>query len=166
MNLSRRSFLRGVITCAAAVAVAKIAPLLPSLPKIVGDGIHDDSPGLNALFAGEPFEAVADCVKVSNANHITLSNGIFRLCQPLVIKRDFTIIMNSDFYFDGVEGPMLDCTSLKQGAYIANCGFWWERPFDPRPSANWNNTVDFDSEAIRRRADLAFSNVRTIRDAS
>jgi hypothetical protein len=84
MITTRRSFLKGVL----ALGVASTLPL-PSfaapLPTIYSNGFDDDTAGLNALFAGEPFH-------VENEGVIA-ANGIIRganLCvsSPLIVAQD------------------------------------------------------------------------------
>lgn|SRR5574343_681600 len=87
IDTSRRSFLRGVLSLGAA---AVVLPKVSFLPVIVGDGIHDDAPGLNALFRGEPVNILADGVRLlRNAANIELSGGKFALGSPLVALGDY-----------------------------------------------------------------------------
>jgi len=70
-NLSRRNLLRGLIAAPAVVAIGNIM-LVRSIerlliPTLWGDGLHEDSAGLQAYFAGKPF----------------LYNGIYRLSDTL-----------------------------------------------------------------------------------
>lgn len=93
MNLSRRSFLGGALALMAAPVVAKYIPILP---RLVGDGHHDDTAGLNALFAGEPVDIVRDVARVfdeSPFGSVRLIGGIFRITGPVSIvnRSDFEI---------------------------------------------------------------------------
>jgi hypothetical protein len=89
-DLSRRSFLRGTLALAGTVALQPAFTLL-SVPKIWADGIHDDAPGLNALFARQPVEVVDDAVSILQGEHISLRNGIYRIGSTLFV-RDHTYI--------------------------------------------------------------------------
>lgn len=55
MDVSRRSFLGGALTIAAASLVPVVAFTDP-VPVLWGDGVHDDAPALQALIDGKPFE--------------------------------------------------------------------------------------------------------------
>lgn len=77
--MNRRSFLRGVL----ALTVAPSLPLVGvALPRIVGDGVHDDTDGLQALFAGQPFVVDSEVVRAQAG---LVSGGTFRLTRTLVI---------------------------------------------------------------------------------
>ena len=85
MELSRRSFLRGAL----AVIGATVAPALPSMadiPRIVGDGIHDDTAGLQAALDGKPF--IADDMVIRTADQLKITKGIFKITEMLTIRRD------------------------------------------------------------------------------
>lgn len=94
-DLTRRSFLRGALTVAA-VSIAPVQAWTPNLPRIVGDGIHDDTLGLQAAFDGKPF--LSDGVVVADgAETLWLRGGIYRLtkglhiwAKPIVHIRDAT----------------------------------------------------------------------------
>jgi hypothetical protein len=83
MQLSRRSFLGGVLALSAATLVV---PRLP-LPRIVGDGIHDDAPGLNALLCGDPVSIEASGITLSSEGNCLIRNGCFRMSGPLHIPK-------------------------------------------------------------------------------
>lgn len=86
--LSRRSFLGGAIV---AVAVATL-PLgrLTGVPIIWGDGFHDDTAGLQALFDGRPFrvadERAGRCYQSAGSVH--LAGGHYRLSDTLEVGRN------------------------------------------------------------------------------
>jgi hypothetical protein len=91
MNISRRAFLGGAIALAAAtvVPVEAIKALAP-LPQIVGDGVHDDTAGLQALIDGEPVLIGAEVVTAEHGA-ITLQGGVYLISSPLVINRTLWI---------------------------------------------------------------------------
>ena len=57
MDISRRSFLRGLLAVSATSVVAVPALSLDSYPVLYGDGLRDDAPALNALFSDKPYVA-------------------------------------------------------------------------------------------------------------
>ena len=84
MDMNRRSFLGGIFAVAGAtvvpVALAKALPV--PRPILWGDGIHDDTRALNALFAGEEVEcqgmAIAEDLAVKQATFAALDT----ICKP------------------------------------------------------------------------------------
>lgn len=89
MNISRRFFLGGVI----AVAAGQLVKPAFAMPMIFGDGIHDDTRGLNALLAGEPFHVENEGVIVHEGN---ILGGTFKITDTLYL-RDNVIISGSGF---------------------------------------------------------------------
>ena len=73
MDISRRGFLIGTLAVSALSALPIAA--LPRPPKLWGDGIHDDTEALNALFAGEPVEYDDALVSVREGGHVRFSGG-------------------------------------------------------------------------------------------
>lgn len=88
MNLSRRSFLGGALLIVGAVsAVAR--------PRIVGDGIHDDADGLNALIAGDPVNIETSGVRILERGKIELNGGRFLIGTPLTFTGFSTCSINN-----------------------------------------------------------------------
>ena len=81
-DLTRRSFLRGLLTVAA-VSIAPATILHADIPRIVGDGIHDDTLGLQAALDGKPF--VCEGCVVSNTHSVYIGPGIYRISGTLNI---------------------------------------------------------------------------------
>lgn len=88
MKLSRRRFVQLI-----AGTVTSINIPLPSvatiLPRLVGDGIHNDAPAINALLDGLPIE-VGSLIDTTGAgwagNVFTLPRGHFLLDAPIIIR--------------------------------------------------------------------------------
>jgi hypothetical protein len=94
MQLSRRSFLGGILSVSA-VAVAPLA----HVPRIVGDGIHDDTAGLQAAFDGAPFEA--DGFVMQRAGRLVISGGMFRTTGPLnLVGKSGVVIRDAMFAYE------------------------------------------------------------------
>jgi hypothetical protein len=72
MKTTRREFLGGAIALTGALAVPGVA--LASIPKLYGDGVHDDAPALNALLAGEPVDADG-AIAIREGGSVHLKNG-------------------------------------------------------------------------------------------
>jgi hypothetical protein len=95
MDISRRFFLRGALAVSAVSVLPSFDVLSAQIPTIVGDGIHDDADGLNALFAGKPFRCDLSGIKVQDG-FAQLNNGVFfisktveipELCERFAIDR-------------------------------------------------------------------------------
>jgi hypothetical protein len=87
MNISRRAFLGGAIILAAATAVPVEAfSALAPRPRIVGDGVHDDTAGLQALFDGEPV-LIEGRVVTARDGMISLRGSIHKISRPLALDR-------------------------------------------------------------------------------
>lgn len=88
--ISRRIFLKIGFAAGIATAVPVGISLLDgrpvlgehTLPIIMGDGIHDDTAGLQAALAGLPFIANHDCVQVISGT-VTFRHGTFRMRTAL-----------------------------------------------------------------------------------
>jgi len=85
-HISRRAFI-GTGAAASAVAVAGVVPLpLARLDAAVlhGDGRHDDTETLQALFDGRPVRVARPGMVASNENGtVRLLNGTFRTRRPI-----------------------------------------------------------------------------------
>lgn len=119
MDVSRRSFLGGALSLFAATAIP--AGAFASVPVIYGDGISDDTAGLNALLAGEPFRVEnSGVLAISDEGYAVVRDGNFRVTGPLYARRDNVDISYCRFVFSG-EGPVLSL----EGSYgsVRNCHF-------------------------------------------
>lgn len=122
-ELSRRSFLRGLLT----VASVSIVPIVvggASIPRIVGDGIHDDAPGFQASLDGRPFECEGCVMRLPGA--LTITGGNYRL-DSMVHVRDVPVWI-SDCRFTG--NPHGSCMwyfherpAGSPSSHLANCVF-------------------------------------------
>lgn len=121
IDISRRSFLRGII---AVSATAVITPKLQSLklldtcPILYSDGIHDDAPALNALLRREEVRIENDLVKVANGEWCSISGGNFLINDTITIANKFFHIKNSSFKTGPLfarEKPMIYVT--ESGAF-------------------------------------------------
>lgn len=83
--LTRRTFLTGVLSLVAATAVPVIGKPIPILR---GDGLWDDTDGLQAAFDGLPFivegDAVFDAVSEGSTR---INGGSFLISRNLIIRR-------------------------------------------------------------------------------
>lgn len=83
MDVSRRSFLGGALTVAAA-SLVPVAAFTDPVPVLWGDGEHDDAPALQALIDGKPFEvAGSGFIARGFGDSYELKGGKFLLGQGL-----------------------------------------------------------------------------------
>jgi len=95
MRLSRRSFLGGILAVGGAALTVKPAALLTrSVPKIWGDCLHDDAPGINAALAGEDFEVAREGLVLRNGADILLRGGAFLVNDTITVRQPVTMIGN------------------------------------------------------------------------
>ena len=104
MDVSRRSFLGGAL----AVAGASIIPLgmtkAADVPRIVGDGFHDDWAGLQAAFDGKPFVCEGAYTRVIGGK-IVMRGGHYRVTRPLLIDCKKCDVDMKHCHIDGSEIP-------------------------------------------------------------
>lgn len=107
MIASRRSFLGGILTLAAAAAVVRPTDLLANTPWIKGDGIHDDAAGLQALIDGQPYRCDLPNVGwVSKDDLLRICGGNFRLSKGIVIRNRPAHIFDCTFDAQGADGDV------------------------------------------------------------
>ena len=97
MDLSRRGFLRGLAGAAAVAVLAPVVELVAreTLPRIVGDGIHDDTAGLQAAIDGKPF--ASDVVKVIDRDGwrtVVLGSDEYRISKALELADTRNLIID------------------------------------------------------------------------
>jgi hypothetical protein len=103
MELTRRSFLGGTVAIAtcSAIGVSVAAPF----PIIRGDGVFDDTAGLNAFFAREPVVIEGQLLRHYTDDSLAmLTNGFFRVTNTIHIGKPTTILncwFEGDSYPDG-----------------------------------------------------------------
>lgn len=128
MEISRRSFLGGVLSVAAATALPNMA--LAEVPVIYGDGRHDDWAGLQAMLDGRPFRAADGAAMVLRGEPAGafIAGGHFRVSRTLMMTNRVTIIQSSfiqtaDFVGDSalvVQGAQ--CPDVLFGVYVEREG--------------------------------------------
>lgn len=105
MNMNRRFFLKG------AIALTAVTIVLPKLivHRIVGDGLHDDAPGLNALLRGEPVSIEMEGIRLSPEGGCVIRGGNFLLSGPLYVpdRKGGTFITDCRFYLREATLPAL-----------------------------------------------------------
>lgn len=121
---SRRSFLKGLLTVAAVSVAAPAALLNNDIPRIVGDGLHDDTLGLQAALDGKPF--ICEGQMVFGGDRVEITGGRFRISKTLTIARPHTIIRDSHFDGRGInDGPVLYWPASSDPSLIVNNYIQW-----------------------------------------
>jgi len=84
-RLTRRRFVQLIGTAVATIHLPKPV-IAKGLPRLMGDGIHNDGPALTALFSRQPIE-ISPLVTMGNAgwegDTLTLPQGRFRIEDPI-----------------------------------------------------------------------------------
>lgn len=98
VDVSRRLFLGGALAIASASVAPAADAVLAPLPRIVGDGVHDDHAGLTALFHGEPVNIEGAVVSRIGHSAIQFQAGaIFCVGSPLVLDTDSLFLDGGHF---------------------------------------------------------------------
>ncbi len=129
--MNRRQFLR-VTFASGLVAATGIPALASNLPTIYGDGIKDDTDGLQALFDKKPFQIRNGLAEFSKT-HVLLANCTLRTTRTVFVRdsnvtlRDFTLVADLNR-----RDPVLNFADSVTNALIANANFTvnWPREFD------------------------------------
>ena len=100
MNVSRRSFLGGLLTVAAVAAVPSSLKLL-DLPLLTGDGVADDTDAIQAMIEGRPFRTIDGFAGIAGQG--TLRGARFLISRTIkvtqaahLVLRDCEIIFEPD----------------------------------------------------------------------
>jgi hypothetical protein len=115
MDVSRRSFLGGILALTAVAVAPKV--MAEPLPRIVGDGVHDDTAGLQALFDGNPFTADPryGVQWVELEDGLRLTGGKFRLTETVrIVGRKHFVIEGCRFDHYG-PGAVLNLERCSEG---------------------------------------------------
>lgn len=130
MAVTRRGLLTGLGAFLAAPAIVRASNLMPVkdwLPRIIGDGIHDDWEGLQAALNGEPFQAIGPIF--SDAGGVHLNGGVYLVTRPLVFGKRQVDWANSVIQFREVASAGLDMRNISpaypirmSNCLIRNCG--------------------------------------------
>jgi len=123
MTINRRRFIQLIGAAVVAVKMPALAsgPSLASSPpllRLVGDGIHNDAPALNALYRGETVE-IGPQVDFRGAgwvdNTLTLPSGRFFMQSPLYVQ------MADDVTINGNGAVLTASISAESCIHIDNC---------------------------------------------
>lgn len=112
IDLSRRSFLGGVLAVTAAMSIP-IVRATPARPILWADGVHDDTEALNAILSntGLAVDVAYDNVRLTTGGFrmldgttirslVHLSGGLFRVTGPIVMG-DWTHLSGCHIICDG-----------------------------------------------------------------
>lgn len=106
--ITRRFILGGLATTFGASLVKVRTEVLP---EIVGDGEHDDAPGLNAWLRGERVRFRGGARAIADGQRFILADGHFGLGSQLDLDVDITALRNRFVTLPGFRGE-----------YVLNCG--------------------------------------------
>ena len=103
--MNRRSFLKiaGAAGLLTVTPISIASALATKVPVIYGDGIHDDSDGLEAALNGKDFVCAKNLV-VREGNNLVVSNGNFLLNKGLTFSDTLSsVVRNCHFKFVPAE---------------------------------------------------------------
>lgn len=85
MEPTRRFFLSGAVSLLAASTFIPSVQRQKNLPQIWGDGGHDDTSGLGALFRRDPVWFAPDKIGVDGHGGVIFHSGRFRVTQTVKV---------------------------------------------------------------------------------
>jgi hypothetical protein len=107
MTMQRRSFFK-LIAGAMLAPVAAKASALVGAPLLIGDGVHNDGPAINALLRGEVVEfgplINAKGVGWVSARKLVMPKGKFMSHETIVV----TGVEDTELNFDGADFQWVD----------------------------------------------------------
>lgn len=109
MDMSRRSFLRGALVVSAS-AVLPLPALSAPYPILYGDGIHDDTDALNALFRGDTVICENEAITIKKGDAIHLNGGTYRTTATIDVRSMGGVdvgMTNLTILAESVDGPAL-----------------------------------------------------------
>lgn len=102
--ISRRGFVAASGALTAAV-LSTPAYSLTARPTLYGDGVHDDTDALEALFANRPLTVMNDRLTAAESNGtVRLLNGKFNIRRPLKLE-DGVNLYSANCSFSVNGGP-------------------------------------------------------------
>lgn len=128
MDLSRRSFLGGMISVMTAAAAFKVtAQSLGNLPQIVGNGGFDDTAGFAALMRHEPVVFRKEMVGIDEYNGVICHFGRFKITSTIEVPDDCDLRLDrAQFVCDmpDLHSPLFRVSQAKQTIFSGiNVGF-------------------------------------------
>lgn len=105
VELTRRFFLGGAIALVAAQTFKPSISQGSNLPKIWGNGQHDDSMGLNALFNRDPVIFRHEDIGVESHEGIIIYKGYYRIDKPLEIFKKTNLSAPNGLRINASELP-------------------------------------------------------------
>lgn len=143
--MNRRFFLKGAL----AVTALSILPAidLSGYPTLYGDGVHDDTEALQALFDLKPY--ICEGNLIQGQTEVELTKGVFKTTDTLHVKDTTLLIFNCTFnYYGNVEKYMLIMTGMSN-SLITNCSFDTTNAWTPTPDLRDPNAMIEHACAIR-----------------
>lgn len=112
-DMNRRSFFRLVAGAALAPVAAQAASILPDVPILWGDGVHDDAPALNALIRGEVIEFAQPEMAHGVGwfgDYLNLPDGVFYLEDTIRFDQGAGKVVRANNWtvYSGHDGPLID----------------------------------------------------------
>lgn len=108
IELTRRRFLRGTLGVVGGMLLTRIPSFLPT---VFLDGVHDDGPGLNALFRGDPVAILNEAALMRPSVHeVILQKALIRTRETIVLPAKGPDVTMNECH--------VDATGLTEGAAL------------------------------------------------
>ena len=125
--MNRRSFLKiaGAAGLLTVTPISIASALATKVPIIYGDGIHDDTEGLQAAVSGKDFVCESDIVWVSG-DTVKIYAGNFLISDTITISDTRTLIGGSRFTMAGPglqNDKYMICITASSDLVLRNCHF-------------------------------------------
>ena len=124
IDLSRRSF--GFAAGAALFALPKLT--FARVPILHGDGIHDDTEALSALFSGQPFKTAGDSfAPLYEDGWAALKGGKYLVTAPIKASARSIYMTRATVRMIDHNGPIFDHSGTLDRGLVSYCHFEVER---------------------------------------
>lgn len=146
-SITRRVFLGGTLSVVAASYVHA-----EPIPMLYGDGIHDDTVAIQALFDRKPVNIVNDTITVwrshtvlAGVHGMSMTGGEFRISRPIALRSNWNLPEITFNVAEGSEGQVQICRDaayLNIGTIGLNgCPVGCETPFVIAPNHDFNGDL-------------------------
>lgn len=103
VDLSRRLFLNGAIALIGAKTFTPSVSAMSNLPKIYGDGQHNDSYGFQALFNNEPCIFNRGNIGIEENKGVIIYRGFYKIDKTIIIPSGANVSIERMVGSSGVE---------------------------------------------------------------
>jgi hypothetical protein len=106
--MDRRTFLGGVLSLSA----ARVPPSHAGFPRLMGDGVSDDTKALRALFSRGGILVDGQAIELSDGSEVYIRGGTYLITGEVQVRTFYNIIEDATFMIDRThprEGCLVFC---------------------------------------------------------